>query len=589
MGLSARLRSTLIEIKATGRTLRHARRLIPGSRWGASELVRLNAERYRDRPALLYLDQRLTWGELNQAVDRYASFFADRGVGQGDRVALIMDNRPDFLLIETALGRVGATAALINTNLTREPLIHAIEIGRPKLCVLGTEHAARVREVAGSLSLPEAALLAQREEPGGPSSDFEEMNAGVARAALRRHQPTKSGDGMCFIYTSGTTGLPKAAIITHHRFLLAAHVFGLTVHQASPADVIYVTLPLYHSSAQWAGWGAACTSGAALALRRRFSASAFWDDVERFGATRFTYIGELCRYLLNQPERPNERTHRLQVGVGNGLRPDIWERFTGRFNIPVMREFYGATEGNAPMFNVEGRPGMVGRLRPGQILVRCDLETGELVRDQRGRCREVSIGETGLLLGRINAVTRFDGYVDEQATSKKVVHGVLKVGDVYFNSGDLLVRHADGWASFADRVGDTFRFKGENVSTNEVGEVLNDAPGVLESNVYGVTVVGMEGRAGMASLNVDDGFNIDAFARFVVERLPAYQRPYFARVQRQMRVTQTLKHQKVEYRREAYDPRLAGEDKLYFLDEGSYLPIDDALYARLSSGELAPR
>jgi fatty-acyl-CoA synthase len=331
-----------------------------------------------------------------------------------------------------------------------------------------------------------------------------------------------------------------------------------------------------------------CT-GAALALRRKFSASQFWDDVRKFDASCFMYIGELCRYLLNAPRNPNERNHRLRVGVGNGLRADIWEAFQHRFGVPLMREFYGATEGNAPLFNFEGRPGMVGRLKPGMVLVKCDETTGEILRNGKNFCEQITEpGQKGILLGRISPIIAFEGYVDKAATQKKLVTHVFNKSDAYFNTGDILIMHDNNWVSFADRVGDTYRWKGENVSTNEVAESLNRVAGVLESNVYGVQVVGAEGRAGMASLSVNDQFNLEALASYVTEKLPVFQRPHFVRLSRDMRITGTFKHQKVSYRDEGYDPSKV-EDPLYYLDGKKYVPIDGELYKRLMSGEIGPR
>jgi acyl-CoA synthetase (AMP-forming)/AMP-acid ligase II len=395
-------------------------------------------------------------------------------------------------------------------------------------------------------------------------------------------------DTFCFIYTSGTTGLPKAAIITNQRMLLANYGFGHLMHRAGAGDVIYVPLPLYHSSALFLGWGAALGTGAAMALRRRFSASNFWKDVREQGATSFLYIGELCRYLLNTPPQEGERDHKLRVGVGNGMRPDIWEKFQQRFGVPVIREFYGATEGNAVLMNMTGRVGMIGRMNPGQAVLRCDVETGEVIRNDRGLCSTVGAGEVGLLVGRISGATGFDGYVDREATQKKILADVLKPGDRYFNTGDLVQVHSGRWLSFADRVGDTFRWKGENVSTNEVADVLDGAEGVLEANVYGVQVPHADGRAGMAAIAVDEGFDLDRFAHYVVDSLPRYQRPLFLRLLGgDMQVTGTFKHRKVDYRHEAFDPARV-TDPLYLLKNDRYVPLDRELHAAIESGAVTP-
>jgi acyl-CoA synthetase (AMP-forming)/AMP-acid ligase II len=304
----------------------------------------------------------------------------------------------------------------------------------------------------------------------------------------------------------------------------------------------------------------------------------------RFGATRCLYVGELCRYLLQSPEGPHDRAHRVRIMTGNGLRPDVWTPFQERFGVPLIREFYGATEGNAPLFNVEGRPGMIGRLAMAQALVACDPESGVPARDGRGRCVRVTRpGETGLLIGRISFFRRFDGYVDERATDAKILRDVFRRGDAWFNTGDLMTLHDDDWLSFADRVGDTFRWKGENVSTGEVSLVLNGAPGVLESNVYGVTVPGSEGRAGMACLRVSESFDADAFKAYVDNALPGYARPLFLRIEPVLRTTGTFKNQKSEYVSEGFDPSKIREP-LYALVGGRYVRLDEALYERIKGG-----
>jgi len=588
-----RLATRVSELRAMGRLAPHAiRALRPSAPWNASRLLARRAAREPAGACLAYADRRWTFGELDREVDRTARAFQQAGIGPGDVVAIVMDSRPEFLLAVTALSRLRAIAALLNTNVTGRALTHAIGIGKPKLVLVGAEHAEKVREVLPSLERIDAKqVFVQRDDGDAPDPDFADFDACVAAAEGGPEDvgPPRADECMCYIYTSGTTGLPKAAIIRNQRWLLAGGLFGAAILELRAGDTVYVPLPLYHSNAIFAGWGAAHTTGACMALRRRFSASGFWSDVVRFDATAFVYIGELCRYLLNQPEREEERAHHLRVATGNGLRPDIWGRFQERFRVPLIREFYGATEGNAPLVNLAGRPGMVGRLQAGQAVVRCDLETGELLRNAAGLCERLGPGETGLLLGRINGVTAYDGYVDAEATREKLVDGALRPGDRWFNSGDLLTVHEHGWISFADRVGDTFRWKGENVSTNEVAEILNGAPGVLESNVYGVRVPGSEGRAGMASLRVAEGFSLEAFNAFVLERLPVYQRPYFLRLLRdEMRVTGTFKHQKNDYRREGYDPG-AVADPLYFLDGERYVPLDAELFEALRTGRVALR
>jgi acyl-CoA synthetase (AMP-forming)/AMP-acid ligase II len=587
------VKSTIYELRCAWRLGKHAYKFAPPNMpWS---MARALDERVAQDPnglALAYGEERFTFRDLDRKANQYARFFQSRGIGHGDVIALLMDNRPDYLFALFGLNRLRAIASLINTNLSGASLTHAINVCTPRGVLVGSEHAQNLIEVLPSLSAVSGRVWFQAEKTALETpAALERINEAVHEQSDARPlglSAPRNTDIALYIYTSGTTGLPKAAVITHKRWMGAAYLFGGAIMDATQRDIIYVCLPLYHSNAMFGGVGTMLVTGAALALRRRFSASQFWDDVRRFDASVFIYIGELCRYLLNAPRSPHERNHRLRLATGNGLRGDIWEAFQRRFGVPLIREFYGATEGNAPLVNFEGRPGMIGRMKIGQALVRCDPESGEVTRNQRGLCEKVEAGERGILLININALFSFEGYVDKGATQKKIITDVFRKGDRYFNSGDLLVQHEDGWVSFADRVGDTFRWKGENVSTNEVAEVLNRAPGVLESNVYGVAVPGAEGRAGMASLHVNGGFDIEQLGGYVIENFPVYQRPYFVRVQHEMQVTGTFKHLKVAYRNEGYDPRKSS-DPVYFLDGDRYVRIDDRLYQRLAAGEIGPR
>ena len=551
-------------------------------------MLALRAGKRPDDLALAYLDERYSWADVDRRASIYQQVFADDGVGRGDVVALMMDNRPDYLFALLGLSKLAAVGALINTNLTGKALVHAITVAKAKKILAGSEHRAGIENVFGQLEGLNAALDFYVHQESDTVYDGD-TDAQVLNARLETTRPAsdidpsqRAGDVFCYIYTSGTTGLPKAAIIRNQRYLGAALTFGHLMHRCGPGDVIYVPLPLYHSNALMLGWGAALATGAGLALRRRFSVSEFWNDVRRYGATSFVYIGELCRYLLNSPESGDEQDHRLRVAVGNGLRPDIWTAFQERFRVPLVREFYGSTEGNAPALNLAGKPGMIGRLGRGQAVVRCDPDSGEVLRNAAGFCERVGIGEIGLLVGRISAVASFDGYVDRSATDSKVAHDVFVQGDRYFNTDDLVELHEGRWLSFADRLGDTFRWKGENVSTTEVEELLCGAPGVLEANVYGVEVPGADGRAGMAALRTGDDFDLDSFAAHVVEHLAPYQRPLFLRMlASEMRVTGTLKHQKGDYLAEGYDPARV-TDPLYVLSADRYEVLDAARFVRMS-------
>jgi len=562
--------------------------MLPSSHWNLARLLERQVSRRGQRVAVLFEDRSYTWEEVDQEVNRAARAFLHLGIGKGDTVALLMDNRPEFLFAITALNRIRAAGALINTNISGSPLAHAIRIAEPRMIVAGAEHENKLKDLGQDIdSLCTGDIYIQSDGESSNSDPFlsfdERLEAESAARLEPRPQPSAM-DRFGYIYTSGTTGLPKAAIITNQRVMGPGAALGRGVFNMTADDVLYLTTPLYHSVGIYIGWSSALTTGATLALRRRFSASNFWDDVQRFQATVFVYIGELCRYLLNQPPHPLERTHSLRLAGGNGLRPDIWSEFQDRFKIPLIREYYGATEGASMCVNMVGKPGMVGRMMPGNAILRCDLETGEPWRGEDGFCQALGPGETGLLVGPISKIAAFDGYADQEASEKKRLRNVFKTGDCFFNTGDLLQLHPNRWLSFADRVGDTFRWKGENVSTNEVAEIINRAPGVLESNVYGVRVPSADGRAGMASIHHDADFNIEAFGQFVVDALPSYMRPHFVRLQKEMRITVTFKHQKVDYREEGYDPsRIA--DPLYLLEGTQYIPLDHEVFASLQGGE----
>ena len=590
MASSSGWKQRLEMLRSLGRLAASARYL--SSRGGAT-VAGLFEERVRRDPqglALAWLSKRFSWSDVDQEARRYAVFFAQEGVRPGDVVAIVMENRPDYLFALMGLARLGAAASLINNNLVEKALIHAITVCDAQRILVGAERLAAVEDIASDLK--EMNLdqnLWVRSDEDGPASTARrvidpELAAADPAVAPRDPSP-KAQNVFCYIYTSGTTGLPKAALIRNNRMLMASVSFGHLMLRASPGDVVYVTLPLYHSSGMFLGWGGALSTGAAIALRRKFSATNFWTDVRDFQATAFIYIGELCRYLLNRPVQEGERDHRLKVCVGNGMRGDVWTPFQERFGIPIIREFYGATEGNAPTLNMKGRPGMIGKLQFGQAIVRCDMTTGQPIRNAEGYCERVVPGEIGLMIGRISSVMTFDGYVDKAATQKKILVDVFKAGDQWFDSGDLIEFHPGKWLSFADRAGDTFRWKGENVSTNEVADIVDAAMGVSEANVYGVEIPKADGRAGMAAISVDDEFDLDSFAQWVETKLASYQRPLFLRLlQGSMNITGTFKHQKVEYRDEAWDlDRIS--DPLFALVEGRYVALDRELSARIQSGD----
>nr|XP_038023945.1 LOW QUALITY PROTEIN: solute carrier family 27 member 3 [Anas platyrhynchos] len=405
-------------------------------------------------------------------------------------------------------------------------------------------------------------------------------------------QPEDMNDTCLYIFTSGTTGLPKAARISHLKSIMCLSFYELV--GASSRDVVYLALPLYHMAGSLLGIVGCIGIGATCVLKEKFSASQFWDDCLAEGVTVFQYIGELCRYLVNQPQRPGERQHRLRLAVGSRLRPDVWRRFLERFGAIRIVETYGLTEGNVTLFNYTGTPGAVGRssfiyklFSPFEI-VRYDVAEGAPVRDKAGRCIRVGTGETGLLIAPVTPRTPFLGYAGSQELSEqKLLRGVFAEGDTYFSTGDLMEQDAAQFVRFRDRTGDTYRWKGENVATTEVAEVLAAHEALQEVTVYGVSVPGHEGRAGMAALVLRPGCRLDGAGLYqhVAELLPPYAQPRFLRLQERLEMTATFKQQKVRLAQEGFDPARV-PDPLFLLDEAAraYVPLGPALWEDIVAG-----
>jgi fatty-acyl-CoA synthase len=365
-----------------------------------------------------------------------------------------------------------------------------------------------------------------------------------------------------------------------------------------PNDRMYNCLPMYHSVGGAVATGAVLVNGGSVAIRDKFSAAAFWDDIRRYECTMFQYIGELCRYLLNAPRPAREMPPKIRLCCGNGLRADIWEPFKKRFRIPQILEFYAATEGNVSLFNAEGRPGAIGRIPPfiahrsALALVKFDVERGLPLRDARGRCMRCTQNETGEAIGRISQPqddpgARFDGYTAAAETKNKILRDVFEPGDAWFRTGDLMRRDDSGFYYFIDRIGDTFRWKGENVATSEVAAALTSFPGVLNANVYGVTIPGTDGRAGMAEIVCAGTVDLAALHAHLSERLPSYAVPVLLRIRPEIDLTPTFKQRKNAPEQGDYDPATC-PDPLYVHDPGrrAFVALDQALYQRIQAGRI---
>jgi len=557
------------------------------------------ADRFEERAAgdpgrtfIAFEDQRVSYGEFNRRANRIANAAHRMGLQRGDVVALLMENRPEFIVTWAGFAKLGITIALVNPNTRDRALEHALEASGAKVVIVGAE------VLPNYTTIPTVNRSWQTfvdvEGSGAPPlpEGCNDLAPELAAASDENPDPAlreglRAGEDLFYIYTSGTTGLPKAARLSHMRYLGVGDGMSAIAGWA-PDDVILCVLPLYHGAGGMVVVSSALSQGATIVLRRKFSASRFWDEVREHGVTTFQYVGELCRYLLNQPATDRDRDHSLRVMMGAGLGPDIWQEFQERFGVERILEGWSSTEANTSMLNVDNKPGSCGRVPFKELhnarLVRYDVATDSHPTTNDGRLIECEVGETGELIGMIpdlpdSGAGRFEGYTSKEATEKKILRDVFSPGDAWYRSGDLLRQDEEGYFYFVDRIGDTYRWKSENVSTQEVAEALGGFPGLEVANVYGVRVPGTEGRAGMAALVFAAAVEFDraAFFEFTAERLPHYAVPLFVRTPAAADLTATFKLRKFDLQRDGYDPELVG-DPLYIRDEQtrSYVPLSDA-------------
>ena len=591
MRLSARLKRDWRFFRGLMRTLKRVRSIAPDSPNLICDDLQEAAGRWSTRPAMSFEGRTVTYGELDQMANRYAHWARSLNLRRGQTVALFMPNRLEYFAVWYGLSKVGVVTALINHQLTGQPLAHCLDIS-------GASHVIVDEETSPVFEAARALVERQLQQwTHGPAS-HEQRDLIQALKSCSQLPPDRSlrsemtaRDTALLIYTSGTTGLPKAARVTHSRVQLYMRGFaGAT--DARETDRIYIALPLYHATGGLCGVGSALLNGGMVILKKRFSASQFWDDIVAQEATMFVYIGELCRYLVNQPEHPEEHRHKLRLAFGNGLRGEVWSEMVRRFRIPDVLEFYGSTEGNVSTFNFDAKIGSIGRIpkwarkKVNLRLVQFDTDAEQPVRNPQGLCIECGPGQVGECLGKIGSDPRFDysGYVDKVASERKILRDVVEKGDAWFRTGDLMRMDAEGFLYFVDRIGDTFRWKGENVSTGEVAGQLEAAPGVAEANVYGVEVPHTDGRAGMAALVVEPGFDIKAFGDYVAGNIAAYAQPVFVRILPVIETTGTFKYRKVDLVDEGFDPaRIKGP--LYWKNPAKgYQKITKASFEKLQSG-----
>jgi acyl-CoA synthetase (AMP-forming)/AMP-acid ligase II len=537
------------------------------------------AQKTPNKLGILFQDKSWTWKAINEEANKIANYFLSRDLKSGDVVGVMMENSPNFLSVTGGISKIKGISALINVNLRKQPLLHVMNISTPKYIIVDKDCLPAIQEVLGDLKLhPNEIFVIDK----GIEHDFIDLPNELAKISSNNPQTVtdfKVGDVCSYIYTSGTTGFPKAVMIKHVE-IGTYYAMGL---QLQENDIVYNPLPLYHSHSNQT-WRAVLCAGVTMALRKRFSASEYWKDIKKFNANATVYIGELPRYLLNRPESeyiPGP----LRKMFGLGLRKDIWKQFQKRFNIEHIWEFYGGTDFGIPLSNIDGFPGMVGRnILPTVEIIKIDEDTGEFYRDENGFCIKCKPGEVGMLVINIPNFSEFTLYKDHEKTLLKVLRNVFEKDDAYLKTGDLLQVHDDHWVSFADRFGDTFRWKGENVSTLEVESVLNNFPAIQLCNVYGVSIPNTDGKAGMAAIQLvnETHFDQDQFSSFVVDNLPPYAIPVFLRIKDELEFTGTHKLRKVTFRKQGYNPEEIKEP-LFYWDNATkkYKVFDKLEYQKL--------
>jgi fatty-acyl-CoA synthase len=547
-----------------------------------------------DAPAMLSSRECMTYRSLSDRLNQYARWALGQGLIKGEVVGLLMTNRPEYLAVWLGITSVGGVVALLNTNLVGASLAHCIDAVSPRHLIVSEEFVDTAVEVMPDLAQVPTIWTHGIDHPWFQRIDVEIQRASRESLEPRERRLVNIADRALYIYTSGTTGLPKAAMVSHGRVMQWSHWFAGMMGPQS-GDRIYDCLPMYHSVGGVQVPGATIVSGASLVIREKFSATKFWDDIVDWDCTMFQYIGELCRYLLNSPSSLNESKHRIRLACGNGLALDIWERFRDRFKLPRILEFYASTEGAVSLFNVEGKPGAIGRIpsylphRRAVALVHCDIETGEALRNDQGFCIPCTPNQSGEAIGKLvdDPGTRFEGYADQAASQKKILRDVFERGDAWVRTGDLLRKDEKGYFYFVDRIGDTFRWKGENVATTEVSEAISSFPGVEHATVYGVTIPSTDGRVGMATLVISQELDLAGLRKHLMNRLPAYARPLFLRIRNSIEVTGTFKYSKTDLADQGYDP-VPCTDYLYFDNPASqaYVPLDKQLYDLIQVGHV---
>ena len=574
---------------------------------------------FRDKDFLVYEDRSYTYKQTYDIVLKYGTWLKRTyNVAPGEVVALDYVNSDHMVFIWLGLWSIGAHPGFINYNLVGKPLLHCIKISTARILLVDPEVQANFTPE----TMNELTSLDFRQSKGstGPVEVVfctPELHAQILNTdAVREPDTAREAHGPAamamLVYTSGTTGLPKAGIVTWYKYralsLFVSHYCGITKN-----DRIYTPMPLYHSTANMVGFGPAITAGSAFIIGHKFSTSKFWHEVRANNATVIQYVGETCRYLQSAPPTLSEtgedldRQNNVRLAYGNGLRPDVWEPFKARFGIEAVAEFYASTEGVSMMWNHSANTfasGAIGHHGPiiealnrgSEAIVKVDFETDMPFRNPNTNfCERVTPGATGELLYKLPPKTeeKFQGYLgNPEATQKKVLRDVFAKGDAWFRTGDVMRRDAEGRTYFSDRIGDTFRWKSENVSTAEVSQVLGLHPSIAEANVYGVSIPHHEGRAGCAALVFKDhemkpsADRLREIAEQASKNLPRYAIPLFLRVAREMQATGNNKQMKHVLKEEGVEPGRVGEDGIFWFRKGTYVPFGEKEWKELQGGAL---
>jgi len=552
------------------------------------------AEEKPEHIALYYQDAFWTWQAFNEETNKIANFFLNLGLKRGESIALMMENSPEYLFLIGGINKIQGVSALINFNQRKLALTHAFNVIEPKWIVVDGDCLQPFNDVFENLSLKKDQIFVINNAVN-ITHEYRDLLSELKFVSNSNPNTTFNSiirETALYIFTSGTTGLPKAVIMQNYKLFTQSIILGPGLSELTAHDIIYIPTPLYHNVGIGCSFMIALLIGAKIALKKRFSASEFWKDIQKFQATFFYYVGEIPRYLLNQPPTVYEKNHTLKKMTGLGLRKEIWEQFQSRFKVDHIYEMYGSTEGSRPLFNAEEVPGMIGRNNmPGFALAKVDPETGEFYKNERGYCVKCKPGDIGMGLIKIQKGEKsfFTGYKDQEKTQKKMMRNIFRKNDTYFNTNDMLKLHDNLWVSFIDRFGDTFRWKGENVSTLEVEAVLNSHPAIQLSTVYGVATPNTEGKAGMAAIKINQSlkFDIDNFSHFVLDVLPKYAIPIFIRLRDDLEVVGPFKLKKTDLRQEAYNIKNI-QDKLLFWDSNmkKYVDFTNTLYQDLLEGNL---